>query len=99
VANPDKFAAALLAEDKSWTKDKIDKLMANGKNTAIDLDRPIPVHTTYFTAVVDADGKVKTFGDIYRLDAKVASAVIGKSVGAPAVAQTTPSGSLATTSP
>ena len=101
VANPDKFAATLLAEDKGWTKDKIDKLMANGKNTAVDLDHPMPVHTTYFTAVVDADGKVKTFEDIYRLDAKVASTVIGKSVGAPALANTAPAprGSLATTSP
>ncbi|MEE8634257.1 MAG: hypothetical protein V3S93_07255, partial [Methyloceanibacter sp.] len=65
------------------------------------LERPIPVHTTYFTAVVDAHGKVKTFADIYKLDAKVASAVISKSVSAPAVAQTapSPSGSLATTSP
>lgn len=99
VANPDKFAAVLLAEDKGWTKDKIDKLMANGKNTAIDLDHPIPVHTTYFTAMVDADGKVKTFADIYRLDGKVASAVIGKS--ATVVARTVPasSGSLAATTP
>jgi murein L,D-transpeptidase YcbB/YkuD len=99
VANPDKFAAALLAEDKGWTKDKIDKLMANGKNTAIDLDHPLPVHTTYFTAVVDADGKVKTFADIYRLDDKVASAVIGKSVSAAPVANAAPRGSLAATTP
>ncbi len=99
VENPDKFAAALLAEDKGWTKDKIDKLMANGKNTAIDLDHPLPVHTTYFTAVVDADGKVKTFADIYRLDDKVASAVIGKSVSAAPVANAAPRGSLAATTP
>lgn len=94
VANPDKFAGALLAEDKGWTMDKVDKLMAKGKNAAIALDTPVPVHTTYFTAVADENGEVKTYNDIYRLDAKVASAVIGKSVGPSAS-----NGSLATTAP
>jgi len=38
----------------------------------------VPVHTTYFTAVADADGKVTSFVDIYGLDKKVAPALVGK---------------------
>lgn len=94
VANPGVVAAVLLAEDKGWPKSKIDQLLAKGNNSGIALKTPIPVHTTYFTAVVDENGKVKTFNDLYRLDAKVASAVIGKSVGPSAS-----NGSLATTTP
>ncbi len=48
------------------------------------------MHTTYFTAVADADGKVKTYADIYKLDGVVAKAVIGNADAAPAVAQTAP---------
>jgi hypothetical protein len=40
------------------------------------------VHTTYFTAVVDDQGKVRTFADIYGLDRKVASIVGGKAIAA-----------------
>ena len=101
VANPGVVAAVLLAEDKGWPKSKVDQLLAKGNNSGVALDRPIPVHTTYFTAVVDENGKVKTFSDIYGLDGKVASAVIGKSVSASAVATTAPAsrGSLAATRP
>jgi len=67
VANPDKLAALLLA-DKGWNKAKVDKLIAGGKTVEVKIDKPLPVHTTYFTAVVDEQGEVKTFGDVYKLD-------------------------------
>jgi hypothetical protein len=44
----------------------------------VNLDHPVPVHTTYFTAVVDDQGKVSTFADVYGLDRKVAPVVLGK---------------------
>jgi len=68
VDNPDKLAALLLAEDKGWNKAKVDKLIADGKTVEIKIDKPLPVHMTYFTAVVDEQGEVKTFGDVYKLD-------------------------------
>ncbi len=49
-----------------------------------------PVHTTYFTAVVDDDGKLKSFGDVYGLDRKVAPVVLGKSVAFAATGDTAP---------
>jgi len=106
VDNPGTVAAVLLAEDKGWPKAKVDQLLAKGYDATISLDRPIPVHTTYFTAVVDADGKVKTFVDVYKLDGVVAKAIIGNTGTAPAVARTAPvpprkpaNGSLAASAP
>ncbi|MGH6866894.1 MAG: L,D-transpeptidase family protein [Methyloceanibacter sp.] len=90
VANPGKFAAVILAQDKGWPAAKVDELMAKGYNSAVDLSKPVPVHTTYFTAVVDDEGKLRTFGDVYKLDAVVASAVVGRRAAPPAVANSGP---------
>jgi murein L,D-transpeptidase YcbB/YkuD len=79
MEKPGKLAEVLLAEDKGWDTSKVKNLLDKGYDSAVSLDRPIPVHTTYFTAVADADGKVTTFTDIYGLDKKVAP-VVGKSV-------------------
>ena len=37
----------------------------------------------YFTAVVDDDGKVSTFADVYGLDRKLAAALFGDTAGFP----------------
>ena len=39
----------------------------------------MPVHLTYFTAVIDAQGKLQTYADLYGLDKKMATALFGKS--------------------
>ena len=78
MEQPSKLAEILLAEDKGWDTKKIGDLIDKGNNTPVNLDRPIPVHTTYFTAVVDDQGKVRTFADIYGLDRKVAPVIGGK---------------------
>src|SRR5687768_1271480 len=39
-----------------------------------------PVHTTYFTAVVDRDGNLRTFGDLYGLDTRMGAALFDKKV-------------------
>ena len=79
MSDPPKLASVLLAEDKGWPAQKINELISVGNNTPVQLGRPIPVHTTYFTAMVDEQGKLRMFGDIYGLDAKV-SAALGKPV-------------------
>ncbi|MHA1518213.1 MAG: L,D-transpeptidase family protein [Alphaproteobacteria bacterium] len=68
VSNPGKLAGVLLAEDKGWSQSKVNQLIASGKTTRVQIDKSIPVHTTYFTAVVDETGEVKTFDDVYKLD-------------------------------
>jgi len=86
VANPGKVAAVLLAEDKGMTQAQIDKLLATGYNSAVTLDHHVPVHTTYFTAVVDDQGKVATFADIYKLDGGITTALLGKGAKPEAIA-------------
>jgi murein L,D-transpeptidase YcbB/YkuD len=80
MQDPPKLAEILLREDKGWDTAKINNLLATGDDSAVALDHPVPVHTTYFTAVADADGKVTSFADIYGLDKKVAPAIVGKPI-------------------
>jgi murein L,D-transpeptidase YcbB/YkuD len=86
VANPGKVAAVILAENKGMPESEIDKLLASGYNSAVAINGHVPVHTTYFTASVDAEGNVKTFADIYGMDGQTAAAVFGKEAKAEAVA-------------
>jgi L,D-transpeptidase YcbB len=80
VAKPEQLAALLLAEDKGWSLAQVQDLLDKGNNAPVALDRPVPVHMTYFTATVDEKGKVTTFADIYGLDKKVGAALLGKSI-------------------
>ena len=57
---------------------RVEDLIDKGYDSAVNLDHPVPVHTTYFTAVVDDQGILRTFADIYGLDRKVAPVVLGK---------------------
>ncbi|HEX9752571.1 MAG TPA: L,D-transpeptidase family protein [Methyloceanibacter sp.] len=86
VANPGKVAATILAEDKGMPQAEIDKLLASGYNSAVALNTRVPVHTTYFTAAVDGEGKVQNFTDVYSLDAGVAAAILGNAARPEAVA-------------
>jgi murein L,D-transpeptidase YcbB/YkuD len=85
MERPAKLAEVLLGEDKGWQAKQVQDLLVTGNDSAVALAHPIPVHTTYFTAVVDDDGKLRTFGDVYGLDRKVAPVVLGKSVAFAAV--------------
>jgi murein L,D-transpeptidase YcbB/YkuD len=78
MEKPARLAEIVLAEDKGWDTKKIQELLAKGYDAAVNLDRPFPVHTTYFTATVDDKGNLATFGDVYGLDRKVAAVVLGK---------------------
>ncbi len=72
VQNPDRFAAVILGEDKGWSAGQVKSLLAKDDSTVVGLNRLIPVHLTYFTAVVDENGTVNKFGDIYGIDNRMA---------------------------
>ena len=78
VQNPVHLAEVLLAHDKGWAASEVQGYVRRGGD--IRLTKPIPVHTTYFTVVVDDDGNVQYFADIYGLDGRVASALEGQPV-------------------
>ena len=86
VANPGKVAAVILAEDKGMPASEVEKLLAKGYNSGVSINGRVPVHTTYFTAAVDAEGKVRTFADIYGMDGPTAAAIFGKEAKPEAVA-------------
>ena len=83
MEKPDKFAAILLAEDKGWPAERVKELWDNGVNSSVALDKKIPVHMVYFTAVADAGGKVDVSADVYGLDRKMAAALFGDATGFP----------------
>jgi murein L,D-transpeptidase YcbB/YkuD len=80
VENPGRLAELLLAEDKGWPAEQVQRMLAGGYNNEVELTRQIPVHVTYFTAVVGEDGQVKYFGDIYSHDRRVMAALDGKAL-------------------
>ena len=75
VNQPDRLAALLLGEDKGWSINQVRSLVAKGpgSSTVISLNRHVPVHLTYFTAMAGQDGTVSDFGDIYGIDNRMAS--------------------------
>jgi murein L,D-transpeptidase YcbB/YkuD len=78
VHNPGRLAELLLAEDKGWSAEHVRGLLAQGYNNEVPLQRQIPVHVTYFTAVAGEDGQVSYFSDIYGHDNRVLAALGGK---------------------
>jgi len=80
VREPDRLAALLLAEDKGWSAQQVNSMLARDINSVVTLNRPLPVHLTYFTAVADETGNVETFADIYGLDSRMSSALFAKPV-------------------
>ncbi|BAQ16512.1 hypothetical protein GL4_1052 [Methyloceanibacter caenitepidi] len=111
VDNAEDLAARILAASNGTSSATVRQQIASGKTSRVSLTKPIPVHLTYFTAVVGDDGTVKTFGDIYELDnlpaatpapaedASSAPAAGAPSSEAPDTVRKPINGSLATTSP
>ena len=75
VRNPRKLAEIILARDRGWSPGNVGAAIQRGKNQHVNLNNPIPVHITYFTARVEKNGKITYFGDIYGHDSRVARAL------------------------
>jgi murein L,D-transpeptidase YcbB/YkuD len=81
MEKPQQFAEVLLSEDKGWAERQVTELWTKGLNRSVSISGKIPVHMTYFTAVVNDDGKVSVFADVYGLDRKLAIALFGDAKG------------------
>jgi len=79
VADPRRLAAVLLAQDKGWSEQQVGGLL-DGETREVELTTRIPVHVTYFTAMVDRQGNLRTFGDLYGLDTRMGANLFGKKV-------------------
>lgn len=80
VQNPLKLAETILAYDKGWGPEKVAAMVRRSATTDITLEKSVPVHIVYFTAVASKDGQLQTYPDIYGVDGRVASALAGRSV-------------------
>lgn len=61
------------AQESGWDLEQVKQAMENGPDNArVNLAIPIPVLLVYGTAVVQEDGEVYFYPDIYGLDARLA---------------------------
>ncbi|MBB2150607.1 L,D-transpeptidase family protein [Pedobacter gandavensis] len=72
LEQPVKLADYLLADQPSWTPERIAKAMKSNKEIWVTLKTPVPVFITYFTAWVDQDGRLNFRDDIYGHDQTMA---------------------------
>ncbi len=72
VEKAKELANAILEDDKNWTPEKIDEAMNGGKEITYPLKKKIPVYIAYFTALVDDNGNVRFFEDVYKRDSRLA---------------------------
>jgi murein L,D-transpeptidase YcbB/YkuD len=75
VEHPLDLAGQLLGE--GWSQERIDAVLAAGRMQTVFLDDPIPVLLLYWTAEVDAAGRVVFHPDVYARDADVALGLAG----------------------
>jgi murein L,D-transpeptidase YcbB/YkuD len=78
VGEPRRTAEVILQEDKGYSPEKVGELWNSGAD--VTLSKPIPVYLVYFTARVNEEGRLETFGDIYGNDNRVMSALRGHPV-------------------
>ena len=69
--HPAALAAWVLRDQVTWTPDRISATMAGPTMTRVPLARPIPVMLFYTTAVVEPDGTVSFYADIYGHDGRL----------------------------
>ncbi len=69
IRTQDPFALGehLLAGSE-WTRTRIDAAAATRKTVEIPLEQPLPIYVVYLTAIAQADGSIREFDDVYKLD-------------------------------
>jgi L,D-transpeptidase YcbB len=72
VEDPVALAAWVLRDQPEWNLDRIRATMNGDQTVQVNLPKPIPVLILYTTAVVEPDGEVSFFDDIYGEDASLA---------------------------
>jgi murein L,D-transpeptidase YcbB/YkuD len=76
VAEPVRLACFLLQGQERWTEESLRAaLEGEGRQRRVDLPAPVPVYLFYWTAFVNADGRVEFRPDVYRRDPAVRQAL------------------------
>lgn len=72
LSDPEKLAGYLLKDQPEWSTAAIEEAMNSGTEQFVKLKKAIPVFITYYTAWVDASGKLNFRDDIYGHDESIA---------------------------
>jgi murein L,D-transpeptidase YcbB/YkuD len=76
VEKPAELAAWALRKNEGWDLARVEAAMQGSKdNVQVNLAQPIPVLILYGTAIVEDDGTVMFFDDIYGHDATLEKAL------------------------
>ena len=79
VRNPVRLAEIVMEHDQGWSPERVASTIKSGpQDNNVRLKTKIPVHVTYFTAMVDEAGKPHYFRDVYGHEAKIQAGLEGK---------------------
>ncbi|MBE7733100.1 L,D-transpeptidase family protein [Devosia faecipullorum] len=85
VQNPMEFADALMANEPNISRASLEAMFGPSEKW-VNPQTQIPVHLTYFTLRVDADGTIRNFGDVYGHNEKLIAAMgLAPQKAAPAI--------------
>ena len=85
LADPFGFAYALLSVQSDDPKDAFHSVLKSGRETKVELEKPLPVHLIYRTAFISPKGQAEFRRDVYGRDAKIWDALSQAGVVLPAV--------------
>jgi murein L,D-transpeptidase YcbB/YkuD len=75
VERPLDLAEYLLRANGDWSRERIQRAIAAGKNRSVTLAKPVPVHLLYLTAWMGRDGRVQFRDDFYNRDGRLVAAM------------------------
>ncbi len=77
AGDPEALARELLTRTNGMTADEVAAIFRGRWSPTrwVQVERPVPVHLVYFTAEVDARGRILVHEDVYRRDARLADAL------------------------
>ncbi len=73
VADAEKLASWILAQDQGWSRSQVKRAMGSGKTHIQLLKQPVAVDLVYYTALIDPQGELKLYPDVYGKDAELAA--------------------------
>ncbi len=76
LEHPAEMAHWLLRDKPEWTMERVENAMHGGPdNNTVRLTRPVPILIVYGTAIVQEDGEVDFYRDVYGHDASLEAAL------------------------
>ncbi len=80
VQKPRQLAEIILGRDKGMTSERIGQILDGPQTLHKEkLTTPVPMHITYFTVLIDDEGKLTTWPDYYGHDQRLEAALSGES--------------------